>query len=107
MKRETPSRMDRLALGLAGVVTRRPWWVIGVTVLVVAVLASGARFGFLGRSFMYGVAALGERGGEQVVEILSRQLQQVMEQVGAQTVAALPDHRRTPPGDKSQQHSPA
>ncbi len=71
------------------------------------VLASGASFGFLGRSFMYGVAALGERGGEQVVEILSRQLQQVMEQVGAQTVAALPEHRRMPPGDKSQQHSPA
>jgi len=59
---------------------------------VANVLASGAEFGFLGRSFMYGVAALGKAGGEQVVAILSRQLKQVMEQVGAERVCELPGH---------------
>jgi L-lactate dehydrogenase (cytochrome) len=56
-------------------------------------LATGAQFCFLGRSFMYGVSALGDRGGEQVVEILTRQLRQVMEQVGAEGVEELPGHR--------------
>ncbi len=57
------------------------------------VLASGADFGFLGRSFMYGVAALGRSGGDQVIGILSKQLQQVMEQVGAERVEQLLSHR--------------
>lgn len=60
------------------------------------VLASGAEFGFLGRSFMYGVAALGKSGGDQVVNILTRQLQQVMEQVGAECIGDLPGHRAPP-----------
>ncbi|MEM8893175.1 MAG: alpha-hydroxy acid oxidase [Bacteroidota bacterium] len=47
-----------------------------------ATLASGAQFTFLGRAFMYGVGALGEKGGHQVVNMLKRQLTQVMEQVG-------------------------
>ena len=57
------------------------------------VLASGAEFGFLGRAFMYGVAALGKSGGDQVVNILTSQLQQVMEQVGAECINDLPAHR--------------
>ncbi|MEK7254563.1 MAG: alpha-hydroxy acid oxidase, partial [Bacteroidota bacterium] len=40
-------------------------------------VASGAEFVFLGRSFMYGVAALGEEGGEQVANILKIQFKQV------------------------------
>lgn len=56
-------------------------------------VATGAQFCFLGRSFMYGVSALGAAGGEQVVQILSRQLKQVMEQVGAETIDDLPSHR--------------
>jgi predicted RND superfamily exporter protein len=44
MRQETSSRTDRLALGLAGVVIRRPWLVVGLTVLLVAAAASGARF---------------------------------------------------------------
>lgn len=59
---------------------------------VANVLASGAEFCFLGRSFMYGVSALGNAGGEQVVAILSRQLKQVMEQVGAECARDLPAH---------------
>ncbi|MEM9380824.1 MAG: alpha-hydroxy acid oxidase [Planctomycetota bacterium] len=60
---------------------------------IACALASGARFTFLGRSFMYGVCALGERGGPQVMEMLLRQLQQTMEQLGCERVADLPDHR--------------
>ena len=48
-------------------------------------LACGAEFTFLGRSFMYGVAALGEEGGTHTISILKKQLQQVMEQVGCET----------------------
>lgn len=44
-------------------------------------LACGAEFTFLGRSFMYGVAALGEAGGDHTIAILKTQLKQVMEQV--------------------------
>jgi L-lactate dehydrogenase (cytochrome) len=55
-------------------------------------IASGARFTFLGRAFMYAAAALGDRGGEHVAEILSRQLLQVMEQIGCERVSDLPRH---------------
>ena len=55
-------------------------------------LASGAGFAFLGRSFMYGVAALGEEGGSHTVSILKTQLKQVMEQVCCARVADFPKH---------------
>ncbi len=45
-------------------------------------LASGAEFTFMGRSFMYGVAALGNQGGDHTIAILKTQLQQVMRQIG-------------------------
>ena len=44
-------------------------------------LSSGADFTFLGRSFMYGVSALGKKGGDHTVSILKAQLTQVMEQM--------------------------
>ena len=44
-------------------------------------LSSGADFTFLGRSFMYGVSALGNKGGDHTVSILKAQLTQVMEQM--------------------------
>ncbi len=53
-------------------------------------LASGAKFCFLGRAFMYGVAALGETGGSHTMAILKRQLQQVMEQICCERVQDLP-----------------
>ncbi len=40
----TPSRSDRLALGLAGWVTRHAWLVVGLTVLVVAAAGGGVRY---------------------------------------------------------------
>ena len=55
-------------------------------------LASGARFTFLGRSFMYGVAALGAAGGNHTISILKTQLQQVMEQICCEKVSDFPKH---------------
>ncbi|MEE9193138.1 MAG: alpha-hydroxy acid oxidase [Thermodesulfobacteriota bacterium] len=55
-------------------------------------LASGAEFTFLGRAFMYGVAALGEEGGNHTISILKTQLRQVMEQVCCEKVSDLRNH---------------
>ena len=55
-------------------------------------LAAGAAFTFLGRSFMYGVAALGKQGGHHTMSILKTQFQQIMEQLGCEQVADLPQH---------------
>lgn len=51
---------------------------------VARALACGAEFTFMGRSFMYGVAALGKQGGDHTISILKTQLKQVMEQVGCE-----------------------
>ncbi|HET9826487.1 MAG TPA: alpha-hydroxy acid oxidase [Chitinophagaceae bacterium] len=59
---------------------------------VARVLASGADFVFMGRSFMYGVAALGNEGGNHTISILKTQLKQVMEQVCCASVKDLPAH---------------
>jgi L-lactate dehydrogenase (cytochrome) len=59
---------------------------------IACALACGAKFAFLGRSFMYGVGALGKRGGDHTITMLKRQLQQVMEQVGCANVADFPKH---------------
>ncbi|MCQ0111845.1 L-lactate dehydrogenase (cytochrome) [Zhouia amylolytica] len=55
-------------------------------------LASGAEFTFLGRSFMYGVSALGKKGGDHTISLLKTELQQVMEQVCCENVADFPNH---------------
>lgn len=55
-------------------------------------LASGADFTFLGRSFMYSVAALGEEGGEHMMGMLKTQLHQVMDQICCRSVYDLPKH---------------
>ena len=47
-------------------------------------LACGAQFAFLGRSFMYSVAALGKQGGDHAIGVLKTQLRQVMEQVSCE-----------------------
>jgi L-lactate dehydrogenase (cytochrome) len=59
---------------------------------VACALASGAHFTFLGRTFMYSVCAIGDQGGEHAMIMLKRQLQQVMEQVGCETVTDFPQH---------------
>lgn len=55
-------------------------------------LACGAQFTFMGRSFMYGAAALGNEGGGHTITILKRQLKQVLDQVCCEKVSDLPNH---------------
>ncbi|MEO8720586.1 MAG: alpha-hydroxy acid oxidase [Ginsengibacter sp.] len=55
-------------------------------------LASGAEFTFLGRTFMYGVAGLGNEGANHTIVILKRQLQQVMDQLCCEKVSDFPKH---------------
>ena len=59
---------------------------------IAACLACGADFAFMGRTPMFGVCALGRYGGHHTFEMLKKQLQQVMEQVGCAKVANLRDH---------------
>jgi L-lactate dehydrogenase (cytochrome) len=59
---------------------------------IARVLASGAEFVFLGRGFMYGVAALGTAGGEHTIAILKTQLRQVLDQIGCERIEDLPRH---------------
>jgi L-lactate dehydrogenase (cytochrome) len=59
---------------------------------VARALACGADFTFMGRSFMYGVAALGNEGGNHTISILKTQLTQVMEQLCCASVKDLPKH---------------
>ena len=55
-------------------------------------MASGAKFTFLGRAFMYGVAALGNKGADHTIDILKTQFKQVMDQLCCEKVSDLPDH---------------
>ena len=55
-------------------------------------LASGAEFAFLGRTFMYSVAALGAEGGDHAITILKMQLQQVLDQVCCAKPESLIEH---------------
>lgn len=54
-------------------------------------LALGADFVMLGRAFMFGSAALGERGGMHTTNILREDLQNVMSNLGCRTLAELPE----------------
>lgn len=55
-------------------------------------IACGAKFTFMGRSFMYGAGALGNNGGNHTIAILKRQFQQVMDQLCCERVEDLPKH---------------
>ena len=55
-------------------------------------MASGASFTFMGRAFMYGVAALGKQGGDHTISLLKTELQQVMEQICCKKVSDFPNH---------------
>ncbi len=59
---------------------------------IARMLASGAEFTFMGRPFMYGIAALGKQGGSHTINILKTQLQQVMEQICCENVVDFPKH---------------
>lgn len=55
-------------------------------------MASGAKFTFMGRSFMYGAAALGNKGGDHTISMLKTQFKQVMDQLCCERVEDLPNH---------------
>ncbi len=59
---------------------------------ILRALSLGADFVFLGRAFIYGVAALGKYGGDHAVEILLDDLQNNMIQMGFASLTAIADH---------------
>ena len=59
---------------------------------VACAMACGAKSVFMGRSWMYGVAALGQDGGEHTMTMMKRQFRQVLEQLGCARCADLPQH---------------
>lgn len=59
---------------------------------IAGALASGADFTFLGRPFVYGVGALGSKGGIHTINSLTLQLTQIMNQLGCKSVVDLPQH---------------
>ncbi len=59
---------------------------------IVRALALGADFVLAGRAFMYGIAALGDSGGEVVVNLLRNDLENNMIQLGCTRVEELAAH---------------
>lgn len=65
---------------------------------VARALACDADFTFLGRTFMYAVAALGREGGQHAIAMLKVQLKQVLEQLCCHRVGDLRQHLLRKPG---------
>jgi L-lactate dehydrogenase (cytochrome) len=64
---------------------------------IVAALALGARTTLVGRAYLYGLMAGGERGVERAVQILEREILRTMQLLGVRSVAELgPQHVRLP-----------
>jgi len=67
---------------------------------VVAAIALGAQGCFVGRAYLYGLMAGGERGVQRMVDIFASDVLRTMQLLGARTVADLtPDLVRLPPDD--------
>lgn len=65
---------------------------------VVAAVASGARACLIGRAFLYGLMAGGERGVQRVVDLLTRETTRTMQLLGVTSVDELtPDRVRLRP----------
>lgn len=60
---------------------------------VARAISCGAEFTFMGRTFMYAVGALGDQGGDHIIEMLKMQFRQVMEQVCCERPEQLQDFR--------------
>ena len=58
---------------------------------VARVMSCGADFCFLGRTFMYGVSALGKKGGTHTITMLKKQLTQIMEQFSCGEISDFQD----------------
>ena len=55
-------------------------------------MARGAKFTFMGRSFVYGTGALGNKGGDHTIGMLKTQFKQVMDQLCCERVEDLPKY---------------
>jgi len=53
---------------------------------VARAMSTGIDFSFMGRTFMYGVSALGKKGGYHTISMLKTQLTQIMEQLSCSQV---------------------
>ncbi len=56
-------------------------------------ISCGAKMVFMGRPFMYGVGALGERGAGHTIEMYKTQFQQILNQLGCDHIAELTEKR--------------
>ena len=72
---------------VAGVTPKPPYFGFDIA----RAIALGADFVLLGRAFMYGVAALGKRGGDHATAVLTADLKNNMMQLGCATLGELPD----------------
>lgn len=60
---------------------------------VVAAIASGADFALIGRAYLYGLMAGGERGVSRTIEILQSEISRTMRLLGVANISELnPDH---------------
>ena len=63
---------------------------------IVAALANGANFTWIGRAYLYGLMAGGRDGVDRSIEILSSQVYRTMKLLGVKSVSELnPSHVRT------------
>lgn len=62
---------------------------------IVRALALGAEFVLLGRAFLFGVGALGAKGGDHTFNMLREEVINVMIQLGCEKVSDLPDFINT------------
>ena len=64
---------------------------------IVAAVALGARIALVGRAYLYGLMAGGERGVDRAAEILSAEVRRTMQLLGARSIDELgPQHVRLP-----------
>ena len=56
---------------------------------IVKAIACGAQYTFSGRSFVFGVGALGKNGGEHVLNIMTDEVDQILAQIGCENIVNL------------------
>jgi L-lactate dehydrogenase (cytochrome) len=66
---------------------------------VVTAMAHGAKATMIGRAYLYGLMAGGERGVQRAVDILTSEVKRTMRLLGVRSMAELtPEHAKLPPG---------
>ncbi len=64
---------------------------------VIKAFAMGAHYTFSGRSFMFGVGALGPLGGEHVLDIFADEIDRILAQIGCPDINVLDQKFIWPP----------